>query len=84
VYKEILVYAIVAACSLFLMSQVVPMMVGGLVSEETETWLTIGLCTLVGCLIAAMAWDVVRRRRRAQQAAQENAAQERPPSPPTL
>lgn len=74
--KEILVYGIVACCSLFLMTQVVPMMVGGLVSEETQAWLTIGLCSLVGCLIAAMAWDVVRRRRRAHRAAQGREGQD--------
>jgi hypothetical protein len=39
------------------------MFVGGLVSPETETKLTIGLCALVAALIAYMAWDVVRRRR---------------------
>lgn len=63
-YKEILIYAIVACSSLFLMTFVVHMMVGGLVSPETEFKLTIGLCGLVACLIAAMAWDVARRRRR--------------------
>ena len=63
-YKEILIYAIVAASSLFLMTFVVHMMVGGLVSPETEFKLTIALCTVVACLIGAMAWDVARRRRR--------------------
>ncbi len=62
--KEILIYALVAASSLFLMTFVVHMMVGGLVSAEIERNLTIGLCGLVACLIGAMAWDVVRRRRR--------------------
>ena len=61
---EILVYALVAASSLFLMTFVVHMLVGGLVSEETEQWLTLALCGAVACLIGAMAWDVVRRRRR--------------------
>jgi hypothetical protein len=63
-YKEILIYALVAASSLFLMTFVVHMLVGGLVSAETEQWLTVGLCSLVACLIGAMAWDVVRRRRK--------------------
>ncbi len=63
-YKEILIYAIVAASSLFLMTFVVHMLVGGLVSPQTEQALTIGLCSLVACLIGAMAWDVVRRRRK--------------------
>lgn len=61
--RELLVYALVAASSLFLMTFVVHMFVGGLVSEQTETLLTWGLCGLVACLIGAMAWDVARRRR---------------------
>jgi hypothetical protein len=62
-FKEILIYAVVAASSLFLMTFVAHMLVGGLVSPETEQWVTIGLCSLVACAIAAMAWDVVRRRK---------------------
>ena len=63
-YKEILIYALVAASSLFLMTFVAHMLVGGLVSPETEQLVTIGLCSLVACVIGAMAWDVARRRRR--------------------
>jgi len=63
-YKEILIYALVAASSLFLMTFVAHMLVGGLVSEDTERLITIGLCSTVACLIGAMAWDVTRRRRR--------------------
>jgi len=62
-FKEILIYALVAASSLFLMTFVAHMLVGGLVSAETELWVTVGLCGAVACAIAAMAWDVVRRRR---------------------
>jgi Na+/melibiose symporter-like transporter len=66
--KEILIYAIVAASSLLLMTFVAHMLVGGLVSEQTEQRITIGLCALVACVIAAMAWDVARRRRRGHSA----------------
>jgi hypothetical protein len=62
--KEILIYVLVAASSLFLMTFVAHMMVGGLVSPQVEGWITIGLCSVVACLIGAMAWDVARRRRR--------------------
>ncbi len=62
-YKEILIYALVAASSLFLMTFVAHMLVGGLVSAQTEQIVTIALCSLVACVIGAMAWDVVRRRR---------------------
>jgi hypothetical protein len=63
-YKEILIYVLVAASSLFLMTFVAHMLVGGLVSPETEQLVTIGLCSLVACVIGAMAWDVARRRRK--------------------
>jgi hypothetical protein len=60
--RELAVYALVAASSLFLMTFVVHMLVGGLVSETTERWLTVALCSAVALLIGAMAWDVARRR----------------------
>lgn len=63
VYKEILIYALVAASSLFLMTFVAHMLVGGLVSPQTEQIVTIALCGTVACVIGVMAWDVVRRRR---------------------
>jgi len=61
--REILVYLVVAANSLFLMTFVVHMMVGGLVSEQTEELLTYGLCGAVLCLMGFMVWDVIRKRR---------------------
>jgi membrane protein implicated in regulation of membrane protease activity len=72
-YKEILIYAVVAASSLFLMTFVAHMMVGGLVAPETEVKITIGLCAGVACVIGAMAWDVARRRRRKRDPAQDPA-----------
>jgi hypothetical protein len=46
------------------MTFVAHMLVGGLVSPQTEQIVTIALCSLVACVIGAMAWDVVRRRRK--------------------
>ena len=61
--KEILIYAFIAVSSMVLWSYVVHMMIGGLVSEETE-YLVMGIAVSIGVLvIGAMAWDVVRRRR---------------------
>jgi uncharacterized membrane protein YccC len=62
-FREALVYVVVALSSLFLAAYTVHMMVGGLVSPETEYALMGGLDTLVAAAIAAMAWDVIRRRR---------------------
>ena len=76
-WKELLIYAIVAASSLFLMTFVAHMMVGGLVSPEAELRITIGLCCTVACLIGAMAWDVARRRRRKARGPSAGAAERR-------
>jgi positive regulator of sigma E activity len=60
---EILTYAIVAISSLFIMGSVVHMMVGGLVSENTETTLIVIVCTIDAIAIGFMARDAYRRRK---------------------
>lgn len=62
---EILTYAIVAASSLFIMGFVVHMLVGGLVSEDTEITLITLICTADAVAIGFMARDVIRRRKAA-------------------
>ena len=61
--KEILIYAFIAVSSMVLWSYVVHMMIGGLVSEETE-YLVMGIAVTIGLIvIGAMTWDVIQRRR---------------------
>ncbi|MBI1174580.1 MAG: hypothetical protein GC139_04850 [Sideroxydans sp.] len=60
---EILTYAIVAISSLFIMGSVVHMLVGGLVSENTEIALIVAVVILDAIAIGFMARDVIRRRR---------------------
>jgi hypothetical protein len=60
---EIFSYAIVAASSLVIMGFVVHMLVGGLVSEQTEQTLIILVCSADAVAIGYMARDVIRRRR---------------------
>lgn len=60
---EIFSYAIVAASSLVIMGFVVHMLVGGLVSEQTEEMLIIMVCSADAVAIGYMARDVIRRRR---------------------
>jgi hypothetical protein len=60
--KEALVYVIVALSSLFSLGYAVHMLVGGLVSPETEKQLIIGVCLLGVAVIALMAYDVIKRR----------------------
>lgn len=60
---EILTYAIVAASSLFIMGFVVHMLVGGMVSEQTEQMLIIIVCTIDAIAIGFMGRDAYLRRK---------------------
>ena len=60
--EEVLVYAVVAASSLFISAYTVHMLVGGLISAESEyMWMSV-ICSAVALVVAFMAWDVIRRR----------------------
>jgi hypothetical protein len=61
--KEILIYAVVGVCSLVVMTYVVDMFVGGIVSLETERTIQEVVAGVLVLLFALAAWDVVRRRR---------------------
>lgn len=61
--QEVLIYLAVALSSLFIMSYAVHMLVGGLVSKETEYFLILAT-SLVGIVaIGFMVWDVIRHRK---------------------
>ena len=62
---EILTYAIVAMSSLFIMGSVVHMLVGGLVSENTEITLIVIVCTIDAIAITFMGRDAYLRRKAA-------------------
>lgn len=62
--KEVILYAIAAISSVFLLGYTVHMFVGGLVKPETEIRLIIIACVVGILAISIMAWDVVRRRRK--------------------
>lgn len=61
--KEALIYIAVAISSLFMITYVVHMFIGGLVSKGTEHSVMAVAFTVWACVIGAMAWDIVRRRR---------------------
>ena len=61
--KEAGIYLLVAISSLFIMGSVVHMLVGGQVSDETETLLIVLICLADVAAISYMAWDVIQRRR---------------------
>lgn len=62
--REIIIYTIVGLSSLLIMGFVVHMMVGGLVSPETETMLIVLVCLIDLAVIGYMAWDVIQHRKK--------------------
>lgn len=61
--QEILIYFIVALSSLFIMSYAVHMLIGGLVSKETEYLLILATCLIGVVAIGFMVRDVIRHRK---------------------
>lgn len=61
--QEAFIYLVVAISSLFIMGSVMHMLVGGLVSPETEYLLIVLICLADLAAIGYMAWDVIKRRR---------------------
>ncbi|MDR2195805.1 MAG: hypothetical protein LBE50_04280 [Gallionellaceae bacterium] len=62
--QEALVYCVVAISSVIVVGYAVHMLVGGLVSQETEYLLIALACFADMAVIGYMAWDVIKRRRR--------------------
>ena len=60
--SEILFYFVCAISALFITGFAMHMFVGGLVSQETENQLILLACSIVTCVTAYMAWDVIQRR----------------------
>jgi hypothetical protein len=63
IIQEAAVYLVVAISSLFIMGFVMHMLVGGLVSPDTEEMLIILICLVDLIAISLMARDVIRRRK---------------------
>ena len=61
--QEVAIYLIVAISSLFIMGFAMHMLVGGLVSPETEYFLIVAICLADIVAIGYMARDVIRRRK---------------------
>ena len=61
--REIAIYLLVAASSLFLTSYVVHMLIGGLVSAEMQTNITIGVLIFWTIGLTALGWDIAKKRR---------------------
>ncbi len=61
--REIVLYLIAAIASLTVLGYSVHMFIGGLVSEQTENLITVGVVAVGAVIIAFMAYDVIKRRR---------------------
>ncbi|GMQ99315.1 MAG: hypothetical protein BMS9Abin18_0132 [Zetaproteobacteria bacterium] len=61
--KEAVLYVLGAITSLFILGYTVHMMVGGLVSQQTENAAIVGIIVAGMIGIGFMTWDVIRRRR---------------------
>lgn len=59
---EILVYVVVAISALFITGFAVHMLIGGLVSPESEYQLIALACLMIVGVIGYMTWDVIQRR----------------------
>ena len=61
--QEAFIYLVVAISSLFILGFATHMLVGGLVSPETEYLLIELICLADLAAIGYMAWDVIQRRK---------------------
>jgi len=61
--KEAVIYSLVALSSLTMLAYTVHMFIGGLVSEETEFLITVGVVITAAVGIALLARDVIMRRK---------------------
>lgn len=61
--KESIILILVAFSSIFILGYSIHMLIGGMVSESTETWIITGACLVGAVVVAFMGWDIIRQRR---------------------
>lgn len=61
--REIAIYVFVGLSSLLVVSYTVHMLIGGLVSEELESQITVGITIFWACLLIVAGIDIGKRRR---------------------
>lgn len=60
--REMIIYLLVAASSVLLISFTVHMFIGGVVDEETETNITLGVMAAWTVGLVGLGWDIKRKR----------------------
>lgn len=61
--KEVVILSLVALSAIFLLGYSIHMLIGGLVTESTESWVIGIACTAGIAIVSFMAWDILRQRR---------------------
>ena len=61
--KEIILLTLVAISSIFILGYSLHMLIGGLVSPDTEQLIITVACSIGTIIVAFMGWDIVRKRR---------------------
>lgn len=61
--KEFIILILVACSSVFILGYSIHMLIGGLVSESTETWVITIACAIGVIVIVFMGWDILKQRR---------------------
>jgi len=61
--KEIISLLLIACSSIFILGYSIHMLIGGLVSESTESWIITGACSIGVIILIFMGLDIVKQRR---------------------
>ena len=61
--KEIILLSLVALSSIFILGYSLHMLIGGLVSAETEKWIITAAVVVGTIIVVFMGWDIIRQRR---------------------
>ncbi len=62
--KEIIIYGIAIATTLWILGYSIHMLIGGLVSTELEQWIIAAACVIGAAIIAFMVYDVIKHRKK--------------------
>ena len=62
--KETVILVLVAFSSIFILGYSIHMLIGGMVSKETEQWIITVACSIGAAIVVFMGWDIIRKRSR--------------------
>lgn len=62
--KSVIILIIVAISSLFIFAYSIHMLIGGMVTLETERWIIVAACSVATVVLALMGFDIYKQRRK--------------------